>query len=110
MLPNIDPKAIEAAMKKLGIKRKEIDALQVVIRGREKDIVIDNPVVSEMEMQGEKYYYIMGEAREEAKKAEINDEDIEFIASQTGIQDKEKIRKALEESNGDIAEAIKKLS
>ena len=58
-----------------------------------------------MEMQGQKTFTVIGEPKQEST---IPVEDIEMVAEQTGKR-KEQAKKALEESNGDIAEAIASL-
>jgi nascent polypeptide-associated complex subunit alpha len=56
-------------------------------------------------MQGQKSYQITGNAHTESA---ISEDDVKMVAEQTGASE-ENARKALEESNGDIAEAIMKL-
>ena len=58
-----------------------------------------------MTMQGKKTYTLIGEATEEEN---IPQEDIDMVSDQTG-KTKEEAKKALEETKGDIAEAILKL-
>ena len=55
--------------------------------------------------QGQKIYSVVGEAKEEKT---LNEEDLKMVSEQTGAS-KEDAIKALEESNGGIAEAIMKL-
>ena len=107
MFGGIDPRQMQSMMKKMGIKTEEIDANEVVIKG-EKTIVIKNPKVTLMEVQGQKTFQIMGDI-EEAKTELFNEEDVMLVAEKTG-KTKEDAKKALEESNGDIAEAILTLS
>ncbi len=105
----MDPKRIKAMMKQLGIKSEDIDATRVVFElGGGKRLVVDSPQVSAVDLGGQKTYTVMGSVREEAGAPEIPQADVEMVAQQTGAN-KDKARKALEETKGDIAEAIEKL-
>jgi len=108
MIPNLDPRAIKNMMDKLGIKSKEIKAVRVVIEGVDNDIVIENPQVTMIEMQGQKSFQITGNyyEREKSEKIEVSEEDINFVIEQSGVKDREKVKKAIEESKGDLAQAI----
>ncbi|RAP44824.1 MAG: nascent polypeptide-associated complex protein [Methanosphaera sp. rholeuAM6] len=111
-------KQMERQMKKMGMNMEELDGVeQVVITLKEKEIVIKNAEVSIMNAMGQKTYQISGQSEErikgadseEAVKVEISVDDIELVASQTGVSSAE-AQKALEEAKGDLAEAIMKLS
>jgi nascent polypeptide-associated complex subunit alpha len=91
-------------MKKMGIKTETIDAKEVIIKGQ-KTIVIKNPQVTVVDMQGQKTYQIMGNAEE---KKEENREDLELVMEQAGATEDE-AREALDGAEGDIALAILKL-
>ena len=106
----INPKQMEKMMKRMGIKVDEIDAQQVIIKCPDKDIIINNPSVVRTNVQGQDMFQISGKISESVSDAsvEINEDDIKMVAEQAKVSD-EKARRALEESNGDIAEAIMKL-
>ena len=104
MLGGIDPRQMDALMKKMGIKSQSIDAEEVVIKGP-KTIVIKEPQVTMMEVQGQKTFQISGRVEE---SVEENEDDLKVIMEQTGASEEE-ARKALDDSQGDIAEAIIKL-
>jgi len=104
MLGNIDPKQMDALMRKMGIKSQSIDAEEVVIKGP-RTIVIKEPQVTMMEVQGQKTFQIAGRIEE---AVEENKEDLAVIMEQTGASEEE-ARRALDDSQGDIAEAIVKL-
>ncbi|MFH1240161.1 MAG: nascent polypeptide-associated complex protein [Candidatus Diapherotrites archaeon] len=99
----IDPRQIQKMMKQMGIKSEEIEADRVIIEGKGKKIIIEDPSVTAIDMQGKKTYTIMGEEREE--KIGIPKEDIEMVMKQAGVNSK-KAEAALKKSRGDIAEAI----
>ncbi len=111
MIPNIDPRALKSMMDRLGIKSEEIKAVKVTIELPDKMLVIDNPEVVSVEMQGKQMFQVGGEVREVEKQVsiEISEEDVRLVMEKSGISDEEKARKALQESNGNIAEAILRL-
>ena len=102
----MDPRKMKMMMKQLGIKSEEIDAKRVIFELENGRLVIENPQVSAIEMQGQKTYTVSGEARQE--EGGIPGEDVKMVAEQASVSEEE-ARKALEESEGDIAEAIVKL-
>ncbi|HOD89561.1 MAG TPA: nascent polypeptide-associated complex protein [archaeon] len=100
----IDPRRISAMMKQMGIENKELPAKKVIIELENKKIIIENPMVTEISMQGQKTYQIIGESKEETVN-EISEEDITMVMEGAKI-DKQKAKELLEKTNGDIAEAI----
>jgi len=99
----INPKQMGQMMKRMGIKNEEIDAKEVVIfLNNGTKIKIENPQVQSIEMQGNKTFTIAGNATLESG---VPQEDIDLVSEQTGCS-KENAKKALEATNGDIAEAI----
>jgi len=83
---------------------------QVIVKTAAKDIIIDEPEVAILNMQGQRVYQVMGGRVTEKvavveKKIVIPDEDAQLVAGQTG-KTVEAARKALEESGGDLAKAI----
>ena len=105
-LGGLNPKKMQAMMKQLGIKQEEIEASRVIIERESGNIIIENPSVTKVEMQGQETWQIIGDAKEE--EAGVNEEDIKLVMEKTGKSENE-ARNALEET-GDIAEAILKLS
>lgn len=105
MLPMND-RQLRMMMKKMGINIKEMNAKRVIIETEEKEYIFNNPVINIMEIKGEKTYQITGKVE---VKSKINEEDIELVAEKTG-KSKEEAKKALEETKGDIAQAIINLS
>ena len=103
MFGGIDPRQMNALMKKMGIKQTQIPSTEVIIKG-EKSYVIKNPSVTMVEAQGQKTFQVMGEIEE----LKDNSDDIKIIMEQTGASEEE-AKKALEEAEGDLAEAIMKL-
>ena len=105
MFGGIDPKKMQAMMKQMGIKQEELAVERVILEGTDKRIIIEPANVQKIVMQGQESWQITGDAREESKEATISDTDIEMVAEKAGVS-KDKAKQALEESGGDIAEAI----
>jgi nascent polypeptide-associated complex subunit alpha len=99
-------------MQRMGMNMNAVeDVKEVVIRTGSKDIVITEPEVSILEVQGQKMFQIMGgqmvEKAPQRKTEEpaVAEEDVRLVADQTG-KSLEEARRALEESSGDLAKAI----
>src|SRR3989338_3799427 len=104
----MNPRDVQNAMKRMGIKQVEIDAKEVLIRTSGKTILISNPSVAKVDMMGQVSYQISGAASEideEPESYEPTDEDISMVVSQANCS-QEEAKKALLESGGDIAAAI----
>ena len=104
MIPGINPNQMKAMMKQMGIENKEIEAKRVIIETDKGKIIINNPSVTEINMQGNKSFQIAGEVSEE-KGNEIPEEDI-IMVSESANTSRDKAKKLLLETKGDIAEAI----
>lgn len=105
MMPGIDPRKMQTLMKQMGIENNEVDAEIVIIKLKDgKEIIVDNPTVTEIVMQGNRSYQVAGDVsfKEEVK---ILEEDIDMVAENANIS-KEKAKELLEETKGDIAKAI----
>ena len=108
MIPGINPKQMQAMMKQMGINQTEIDSSRVIIEKEDGNkIIIENPSVLKIKMQGQESFQITGEVREE-EIDEFSEEDLKTIIEKTGCN-KEQAKKALEKT-GDLAEAILSLS
>ncbi|MEM0372276.1 MAG: nascent polypeptide-associated complex protein [archaeon] len=103
MFGGIDPKQMSAVMKKLGVKSEDIEAEEVIIKGR-KTIIVRNPRVTMMEVQGQKTFQVMGDISEE-DSVPFTGEDVGLVAEKTG-KSKKQAEEALRKTKGDIAEAI----
>jgi nascent polypeptide-associated complex subunit alpha len=106
----MNPRQMKKLMRQMGIKMEELEGVkEVVIRLEGKEIVLGEPVVTIMTVQGEKTYQIVPGSEEVREIVDIPEEDIELVMEQAGV-DRETAVRALKETNGDIAEAILKLS
>jgi nascent polypeptide-associated complex subunit alpha len=119
-MKGMNQKQMQKMMRQMGVKVEEIDGVtKVVIFSQAGDIVITNPQVTKTKIMGQIMYQVVGEERVEkpaeseaalpAEGPTITDEDVELVATQAGTT-KERAKRALEETNGDIAEAIISLS
>ena len=97
---------MQSMLKQLGMQQDEIEATRVIIEQADKKIIIENPSVARIKMQGQESWQISGNAREEESN---NEGDIKTVMEKTG-KSREEAEKALKESNGDLAEAILGLS
>jgi nascent polypeptide-associated complex subunit alpha len=103
MIPGgMDPKKMQALMKQMGIRSEEIDATKVTIETSSGSIIIEQPQVTKVTMQGQASFQIAGNVRVEEKSTS---EDIKLVMEQAGCSEGE-ARDALEKSGGDIAQAI----
>jgi len=107
MFGKINPKQIEGMMKKMGIAQQNIDAKRVIIECEDHNIIIDEPNVIKINMQGNESFQITGESREESKEG-FSEDDVNMVMDKTKAK-KEDVIKFLKENNGDIALAIMEL-
>lgn len=106
-----ESRQVRRLLERMGINMQEVKRVEeVIIKTNEKEIIIRNPVVFEIEAKGTKMFQISGSNVEERKieRPKISEEDIALVISQTGVS-REKAIAALEEANGDIALAIMQL-
>jgi len=109
MFPNLNPKKMQAVMKQMGMSQEDIPASRVIIeKTDDSKIIIENPSVTKIKMQGQETFQIAGEISEESNEVEISEEDIKTVMGKTNCTE-EQAKEALEDT-GDLAEAILKLS
>lgn len=108
MFGGVNPRQMQGMMKKMGISQDEISASKVTIELTNGDkMIIDEPNVMKIKMQGQTSFQITGEERIETEAVEDTSEDINTIVEKTGCT-KEQAKEALEKT-GDLAEAIMEL-
>ena len=117
MQRRVNPREAKRMMKRMGMSMDTVeDVQQVIIRTSSKDIVIDEPEVSILNMSGQKMFQVAGGtvtekapgtdiANEPAKSATVSEEDARLVADQTG-KSVEEATNALIECEGDLAKAI----
>jgi nascent polypeptide-associated complex subunit alpha len=104
MFPNINPKMMQQAMKKMGMQQEDIEATEVIIKTADKEIIIKNPHVAKVKMMGQESFQISGDV-EERKQQSFTEDDVKTVATQSSVSEEE-ARKSLEKNNGDLAAAI----
>ncbi|MGC9009254.1 MAG: nascent polypeptide-associated complex protein [Sulfolobales archaeon] len=111
MIPYI--RDLEKQLRKLGVKISSIDGVNsVLIETKDKEIILENPQVIVMEFKGQKIYQIIASSektidltQQSSGSLEITDEDVEFVAQQTGLS-REEAKQLLIRAGGDIAKAL----
>ncbi len=102
-LGKVNPRKMQQMMKQMGISMSQLeDVEEVVIRTPTRELVFASPDVLIMDARGVKTYQITGTPEERPR---IPGEDVQLVMEQTG-KSEEEARKALQESGGDIAQAI----
>ena len=100
-----DPKKLEKLMKKLNLNVRQMEADEVVIKGKQKTLVIKKPEIMITDMMGREVYQITGDVEESMPASE---EDILMVMEKTGKDRKTAVEK-LEELDNDLARAIMEL-
>jgi nascent polypeptide-associated complex subunit alpha len=116
MHKRMNPREQKRMMQRMGMNMDNVaDVQQVIIRTADKDIVIDEPEVAILQVQGQKMYQVIGgQVSEQAPSQRstaaaaaptFSEEDVQLVADQTG-RSLEKAKEALRECGGDLAKAI----
>ncbi len=112
MQRRMNPRETKRMMQRMGMSMDNVqDVTQVIIKTNNKDIIIEQPEVAILNMQGQKIYQVIGGTITEktpehaTTKFTVAEEDIQLVADQTG-KSTDEARKALEECEGDLAKAI----
>ena len=98
---------MQKAMKQMGMKQEDIEASEVIIKCEDNEIVIRNPQVAKIDMMGQESFQISGDIEERGLN-KYTEEDVETVKNQSDCSEEE-AKEALDESEGNIAEAIIKL-
>jgi len=113
MLAKVDSRKARRMMKQMGLKMDELgDIERVILQGPGKEIVIEDPMVTVIDVKGQKMYQIAGgktTEKQTTKELAMPEEDVKLVAQQAGVSI-ERARAALEETDGDLASAILKLT
>lgn len=107
----MNPRKVQQMMKQMGIQQQDIEATEVIIRTADKELVISNPSVQKVNMMGQINFQISGEVEERSLETtpEINEDDIKTVMDQANCSEEE-AKKAIEDAEGDLAEAIMSLT
>jgi len=111
----MNPREQRRMMQRMGMNMDAVsDVEQVIIKTSSKEITIEEPEVTILEMQGQKIFQVIGGKVAEkalertapsATKLVVSEADVQLVADQTG-KSVEEAREALEECDGDLAKAI----
>lgn len=118
----MDSRRARRMMKQMGMNMNEHgDIKRVILQGDDREIVIEGPQVTSINVQGTKMYQIAGGRETERKPStvpetvegeevppNIPEEDILLVAQQANVSIGV-AKRALEENDGDLAQAIIKL-
>ena len=119
----LNPRKMKQMMEQMGIDMEDIDAEEVIIRTPDEELVFTDAEVQLMAAQGQKTYQVVGEpesrergeggsddsATEESGDDNVVDaDDVEIVAMRTGV-DEDTAREALEDNDGDLADAVDQL-
>jgi nascent polypeptide-associated complex subunit alpha len=109
----INPREAKRLMKRMGLNMGALpDVQQVIMKTRTKEIIIEQPEVAVMDMHGQKIFQVTGEKIVEKtieREITIPEEDVQLVAQQAKVS-VEEARTALEQTKGDLAQAILLLS
>lgn len=112
-MKRVNPREARRMMQRMGLNMGSMpDVEQVIFKTASKEIIVENPEVAIMEMQGQKIFQVTGERIVEKaveKALKIPEEDVQLVATQARVSP-EQARTALEQTKGDLAQAILLLS
>ena len=113
-MKRFSPRELRRLMDRLGVSAQPLtDVEEAVFKLKDgKELVIRNPTITMLDFQGQKIFQVIGESLEERTvevkgkaKPKIPEEDVALVAEQAGVS-LEEARAALEETGGDLAQAI----
>lgn len=118
-MARMDSRRARRMMQQMGMKMDELgDIKRVILQSDTREVVIEGPAVTSMNVQGQKMYNIVGgkettrkpeaeaeEAAVEEPAPAVPEEDVLLVAQSANVS-MEKAQAALEQSGGDLAQAI----
>lgn len=107
-----DNRQTRRMLEKMGVNLEEIsDVEEVIIRTSTKDMIIRNPGVSQIKGKGTSVFQVTGDEVEEVirEKPKFSEEDVLLVSQQANVS-VERAKVSLEESDGNMAQAILKLT
>ena len=116
-LQGISPKAMQKALGQIDTNEID-DVVEVIVRTKDEEIVLENPEVTIMNMGQEIWNIVpqstsrrpLGAAEPAAKpeEVEVKQADVDLIVSTAGVSQEQAVA-AIRDSGGDIAKAIMSL-
>ncbi len=102
----VNPREANRMMQRMGMQVQQLDDVtKVIMETPTRRIVIDNPEVATVTVQGQTIYQVGGGTIREEGIGGGSDEDAKLVASQAAVSI-EQASNALRQSNGDLAQAI----
>ena len=110
----VNERQVKRMMQQMGIKSNDLDdVLEVRIVLKDKTIIIKEPNVSVIEVQGNKTYTVVGKEeiiqgqmdKQTIEDTNLKEEDIKLVMEKAGVT-REKAIEALKSNNYMVAEAI----
>jgi nascent polypeptide-associated complex subunit alpha len=102
----VNPREANRMMQRMGMQVQQLDDVtKVIMESPTRRIVIENPEVATVTVQGQTIYQVGGGTMREEGVGGGSDEDAKLVASQAGVS-VEQATNALRLSNGDLAQAI----
>jgi nascent polypeptide-associated complex subunit alpha len=102
----VNPREANRMMQRMGMQVSQLDDVtKVIMESPTRRIVIDNPEVATVTVQGQTVYQVGGGTVREEGIGGGTDDDVKLVAAQAGVSI-EKASEALKQSNGDLAQAI----
>jgi nascent polypeptide-associated complex subunit alpha len=108
MFGGVNPKQMQAMMKKMGISQNEIRARRVIFETDDGDLIIEEPSVLKIMMQGQESYQVTGEAKLQESTELFKEEDVKMVMEKADV-DREIAIEHLQRNDGDIAATIMEL-
>ncbi len=103
---------VRRMLDRMGLNMTELNGVQeVIIKTKDKEIIIKGPTVAELKAQDSTIYQIIASEIEEKalERKKFTEDDIMLVAQQANVSKEEAI-KALEDADGDLAKAILSLT
>ena len=88
MFGGMNPKQMQGMMKKMGISQTALPVNRVVFEMNDSKLVIEDPSVIKIMMQGQESYQVTGEAHEESTES-FSDEDVAMVVEKSGKSEEE---------------------
>jgi nascent polypeptide-associated complex subunit alpha len=112
-LRRVDARQARRMMQQMGMKVSGIpDVQQVIIKTPDREIIIERPSVAVLNMRGQQIFQVVGQPTERApeappppQKPAVAEEDAQLVAQQANAS-LEEAKRALEETDGNLAQAI----
>jgi len=102
----VNPREANRMMQRMGMQVQQLDDVtKVIMETPTRKIVIDNPEVATVTVQGQTIYQVGGGTVREEGVGGGSVDDAKLVASQAGVS-MEQATSALRQSNGDLAQAI----